>query len=47
MTALTDQHERAIDAIGRRDGPELRRAIEADIAHGMGLIGRSGFERMG
>ena len=41
MTTLVDQHERAIAAIRRGDGRDLRAAIEADIRDGMSIIGRS------
>jgi DNA-binding GntR family transcriptional regulator len=41
MTTLVDQHERAIAAIERKDGSELRAAIQADIGDGMSIFGRS------
>lgn len=44
MSTLVDQHERALDAIARRDAGALRRAIEADIGDGMSIIGRTGLE---
>ncbi len=44
MSTLVDQHERALDAIVRRDAAALRRAIEADIGDGMSIIGRTGLE---
>jgi DNA-binding GntR family transcriptional regulator len=39
---LQDQHEVALDAIQAEDPEALVRAISADIADGMGLIGRHG-----
>jgi DNA-binding GntR family transcriptional regulator len=39
--SLVDQHQIALAAIEARDGEALRRAIAADIADGMGLIGRN------
>ncbi|HVI51488.1 MAG TPA: GntR family transcriptional regulator [Candidatus Sulfotelmatobacter sp.] len=39
---LVDQHEVALDAIQVGDADALVRAISADIADGMGLIGRHG-----
>jgi DNA-binding GntR family transcriptional regulator len=39
MTTLVDQHERALEAIRRRDAAGLRAAIEADIRDGMRIIG--------
>ena len=39
---LNDSHQAAIRAIETRDVDALRKAISADIADGMGLIGRSG-----
>lgn len=42
LAAIVDQHERAINAIERRDPGALRAAIEADIADGMTIIGRKG-----
>jgi DNA-binding GntR family transcriptional regulator len=41
LTTLVDQHERAIAAIAGRDAADLRAAIEADIADGMSIIGRT------
>lgn len=38
---LIDQHQRALKAIAAGDSEALRAAIAADIADGMGLIGRS------
>ncbi len=40
---LNDQHQAAIAAITRGDADGVRRALESDIADGMGLIARSGF----
>lgn len=40
---MNDQHQAAIAAIAAGDAEALRRAIAADIADGMGLIGRHGF----
>jgi DNA-binding GntR family transcriptional regulator len=39
---LVDQHALALDAIRNQDRDGLVKAIAADIADGMGLIGRSG-----
>jgi DNA-binding GntR family transcriptional regulator len=39
---LVDQHEVALEAIQAGDADALMRAISADIADGMGLIGRHG-----
>jgi DNA-binding GntR family transcriptional regulator len=39
---MADQHRIALDAIAAKDGAALRAAIAADIADGMGLIGRTG-----
>lgn len=39
---LNDSHQAAIRAIEARDTDSLRAAIAADIADGMGLIGRNG-----
>lgn len=39
---LNDSHQAAIRAVEARDGNALREAIAADIADGMGLIGRTG-----
>jgi DNA-binding GntR family transcriptional regulator len=39
---MTDQHRVALDAIAARDAAGLKAAIAADIADGMGLIGRNG-----
>ena len=39
---LQDQHEVALEAIQAEDPEALVRAISADIADGMGLIGRHG-----
>jgi DNA-binding GntR family transcriptional regulator len=41
MTEIVDQHERAIEAISRRDARALRAAIEADIRDGMSIIGHA------
>lgn len=38
---LIDQHHVALDCIANRDHEGVRRAIAADIADGMGIIGRS------
>lgn len=38
--ALTDQHQVALSAIAKGDAEALSAAIHADIADGMGLIGR-------
>ncbi|WP_209016028.1 GntR family transcriptional regulator [Roseibium sp. RKSG952] len=38
--SLVDQHREAIAAITAKDTERLRRAIAADIADGMGIIGR-------
>lgn len=40
---LTDKHEMAINAIGRRDVTRLKLAIEADILDGMDLLGKAIF----
>jgi DNA-binding GntR family transcriptional regulator len=42
-TRLNDNHQAAIKAIVARDENALRSAITADIADGMGLLGRTGF----
>jgi DNA-binding GntR family transcriptional regulator len=42
MSGVIDQHERALEAIARKDARALRAAIEADIADGMSIIGRTG-----
>jgi len=39
---LQDQHELALAAIAEQDAEGLAKAISADIADGMGLIGRTG-----
>ncbi len=39
--SLVDQHRRALDAIAAGDALGLRDAIAADIADGMGLVGRT------
>jgi DNA-binding GntR family transcriptional regulator len=44
MSSVIDQHEVALEAIARGDAKALRRAIEADIADGMSIIGRTGLE---
>ncbi|MDB5480716.1 MAG: hypothetical protein JWO83_1769 [Caulobacteraceae bacterium] len=41
---LVDQHRLALDALEAGDADALRAAIAADIADGMGLIGRSRLE---
>jgi DNA-binding GntR family transcriptional regulator len=41
---LVDQHRLALDALEAGDAQALRTAIAADIADGMGLIGRSRLE---
>ena len=41
---LVDQHRRALDALEAGDAVALRTAIAADIADGMGLIGRRHLE---
>jgi len=41
-TALNDNHQNALAAIEKHDAAALRVAISADIADGMGLLGRSG-----
>lgn len=41
---LNDSHQDAIRAIEAKDSSALRQAIAADIADGMGLIARTGFE---
>ncbi|MBS0384408.1 MAG: GntR family transcriptional regulator [Proteobacteria bacterium] len=38
---LNDRHQAAIDAVAAKDAKALREAIAADIAEGMGLIGKS------
>ena len=38
--SLEDRHKEAIRAIERQDAPALRAAIAADIADGMGLLGK-------
>nr|WP_286189381.1 GntR family transcriptional regulator [Labrenzia sp. R5_0] len=38
--SLEDRHKEAIRAIEDQDGPALRAAIAADIADGMGLLGK-------
>lgn len=40
-SGLVDQHAVALDAIARGDAEGLRVAIAADIADGMGLVGRA------
>lgn len=40
-SGLVDQHAVALDAIARGDAEGLRAAIAADIADGMGLVGRA------
>lgn len=44
---LNDQHQAALAAIAARDAQALRAAIAADIADGMGLIGRAGLATEG
>ena len=44
---LNDQHQAALAAIAVRDAKALRAAIAADIADGMGLIGRAGLAAEG
>lgn len=44
---LVDQHRLALDALQAGDADALRAAISADIADGMGLIGRSRLETRG
>lgn len=43
---LVDQHHVALDCIAQRDPEGVRRAIAADIADGMGIIGRSALIEM-
>jgi len=40
-SGLIDQHAVALDAIARGDAEGARAAIAADIADGMGLLGRA------